>query len=48
MPYKVMMKVRTGVDPSFPGKPCFGSNGILEGSGVFRIGDLVTVREWVS
>jgi len=46
VPYKVLMKFRTGKDPERPSKPCFGSNGVPRGNGVVRIGDFVHVLEW--
>lgn len=47
VPYKVIMKFRTGVDPENLNKPCFGSNGVPGGSGVLRVGDRISVHEWV-
>ena len=46
MPYKVLMKFRTGIDPENMNKPCFGCNGVPEGRGVVRVGDSVKVLEW--
>lgn len=43
VPYKVLMKFRTGKDPARLSKPCFGCNGVPSGSGVVRVGDPVTV-----
>ncbi len=48
MPYKVLMKFRTGVDPANLTKPCFGCNGVPAGNGVIRVGDIVAVKEWAS
>ncbi|KAI0686817.1 MOSC N-terminal beta barrel domain-containing protein [Cytidiella melzeri] len=48
VPYKVIMKIRTGVDATNMNKACFGCNGVPGGSGVVRVGDLVTVHEWVA
>ncbi|KAI0348181.1 hypothetical protein BDW22DRAFT_1350346 [Trametopsis cervina] len=48
VPYKVIMKIRSGVDALDLSKPCFGCNGVPRGEGVIRIGDLVTVDEWVA
>lgn len=46
VPYKVLMTFRTGKDPRDFSKPCFGVNGIIDGHGMVRVGDVVTVREW--
>ena len=43
VPYKVLMKFRTGKDPEQLNKPCFGVNGVPHGSGTIRIGDRVSV-----
>lgn len=43
VPYKVMMKFRTGLDPTYLNKPCFGCHGVPSGSGVVRVGDSVKV-----
>lgn len=43
VPYKVLMKFRTGLNPQRPGKSCFGCNGVPDGRGVIRVGDSVTV-----
>jgi len=48
VPYKVIMKFRTGIDPENMNKPCFGCNGVPGGNGVVRVGDLVTTRDWVA
>ncbi|THH02362.1 hypothetical protein EW026_g528 [Hermanssonia centrifuga] len=48
VPYKVLMKFRTGVDPANLTKPCFGCNGVPAGNGVIRVGDIVAVKEWAS
>ena len=47
VPYKVLMKFRTGIDPANMNKPCFGVNGVPEGCGVVRVGDLIKVLELV-
>ena len=47
VPYKVIMKFRTGVAPEDANKPCFGANGVPGGNGVIRVGDRVSVHEWV-
>lgn len=46
VPYKLLMTFRTGKDPRDFSKPCFGVNGIIDGHGVVRVGDVVTVKEW--
>ncbi|EJC98824.1 uncharacterized protein FOMMEDRAFT_95832 [Fomitiporia mediterranea MF3/22] len=47
IPYKVLMKFRTGKDPARLSKPCFGCNGVPTGpgavKGIVRIGDALTV-----
>lgn len=48
MPYKVLMKYRTGKDPARKNKPCFGVNGVPLGTGVIRVGDFVHVKEWTA
>ncbi|TCD68300.1 hypothetical protein EIP91_011159 [Steccherinum ochraceum] len=45
VPYKVMMKF--GIDRTRSNKPMFGCNGVPEGNGVIRVGDRVTVKEWI-
>ncbi|KAJ3534892.1 hypothetical protein NM688_g7061 [Phlebia brevispora] len=45
VPYKVLMKFRTGVDPANMNKPCFGCNGVPEDEGTVQVGDFVTVLE---
>jgi uncharacterized protein len=47
VPYKVIMKTRTGVDKQNENKPCFGCNGVPGGNGVICVGDLITVHEWL-
>jgi len=48
VPYKVIMKFRTGFDPARKMKPCVGSNGVVFGEGVYRVGDRVTVKRSVT
>ncbi|PAV22641.1 cysteine ase [Pyrrhoderma noxium] len=36
VPYKVLMKFRSGKDPARLSKPCFGCNGVPSGNGVIR------------
>lgn len=45
VPFKVLMKFRTGLDPKHLNKPCFGCNGVPSGSGVVRVGDPVKVLQ---
>ncbi|KAK0199089.1 MOSC N-terminal beta barrel domain-containing protein [Armillaria mellea] len=47
VPYKVLMKVRTGIDPANKMKPCVGCNGVPLGEGVIRLGDKVVIRRMV-
>jgi len=47
VPYKVIMKFRTGVDLVNKMKPCLGCNGVPFGQGVYRVGDRVTVKKSV-
>lgn len=46
VPYKILMKTRTGKDLLDLSKPCFGCNGVFGGEGVVRVGDFVTVKKW--
>lgn len=46
VPYKVLMKFRTGQDPEQLNKPCFGVNGVPHASGTVRVGDSVTVLKF--
>ncbi|KAI0814790.1 MOSC N-terminal beta barrel domain-containing protein [Irpex lacteus] len=48
VPYKVIMKIRSGVDANNMNKACFGCNGVPSGNGVVRVGDIVRVKEWVA
>ena len=43
VPFKVLMKFRTGKDPANMNKACFGCNGVPSGKGVVRVGDSVSV-----
>jgi len=47
VPYKVIMKFRTGLDPIRKMKPCVGCNGVAFGHGVYRVGDQVTIKKSV-
>lgn len=44
VPYKVLMKFRTGLDPIQKFKPCVGCNGVPAGNGVVRVGDYVFIK----
>ena len=46
VPYKVIMKFRSGKDPTRMNKPCFGCNGVPWGSGVVKVGERVFVKDW--
>ncbi|KAG6841739.1 hypothetical protein C0991_007625 [Blastosporella zonata] len=45
VPFKVLMKFRTGLDPIDKLKPCVGCNGVFTGSGVVSVGDVVYVKK---
>ncbi|KAI5830595.1 hypothetical protein K523DRAFT_239506 [Schizophyllum commune Tattone D] len=45
VPYKVLLKFRTGLHPKLKMKPCVGCNGVPKGEGVVRVGDAVWVRK---
>ncbi|KAF9011098.1 MOSC N-terminal beta barrel domain-containing protein [Cyathus striatus] len=47
VPYKVIMKFRTGIDEVQKLKPCVGCNGVPMGSGVVRVGDAVRVKKMI-
>ncbi|TFK41978.1 MOSC N-terminal beta barrel domain-containing protein [Crucibulum laeve] len=47
VPFKVLMKFRTGVDPMQKMKPCVGCNGVPDGDGVVRVGDVVFVKKMI-
>ena len=44
VPYKVLLKFRTGLQPKLKMKPFVGCNGVPKGEGVVRVGDAVWVR----
>ncbi len=48
VPYKVIMKIRSGVDANNMNKACFGCNGVPNGNSGVRVGDIVRVKEWVA
>lgn len=43
VPFKILMKFRTGQDPVQKNKPCFGCNAVPSGSGVIHVDDSVDV-----
>ena len=45
VPYKVLLKFRTGLHPKLKMKPCVGCNGVPKGNGLVRVGDAVWVRK---
>lgn len=45
VPFKVLMKYRTGVDSVEKMAPCMGCNGVPLGSGELKVGDVVSVRK---
>ncbi|GJE89452.1 hypothetical protein PsYK624_055530 [Phanerochaete sordida] len=47
VPFKVISKFRTGVNPEAVKTPCFGSNSVPGGNGVVRVGDRISVEEWL-
>lgn len=47
VPFKVLMKFRTGLDPENMRSPCFGCNGVPRGDGVVCVGDDVAVTKWL-
>jgi hypothetical protein len=47
VPYKVLMKFRTGINMKNRMKPCLGRNGASSGPGVMRVGDQVKVLKLV-
>ncbi|KAG5638018.1 hypothetical protein H0H81_002219 [Sphagnurus paluster] len=47
VPYKVIMKFRTGLDPAEMMKPCVGCNGVPAASGEVSVGDVVYVKKMI-
>jgi hypothetical protein len=45
VPFKVLMKFRTGLDPTNKLNACVGCNGVPDGEGVFNVGDTVFVKK---
>lgn len=48
VPYKVLMKFRTGLEPRHKLKPCVGCNGVPDAEGVVRVGDAVNVKKLIA
>lgn len=48
VPFKVLMKFRTGVIPEDKWKPCVGCNAVPAASGVVSVGDEVRVRKLIA
>ncbi|KAJ7459038.1 hypothetical protein B0H11DRAFT_2060107 [Mycena galericulata] len=44
VPYKTLMKFRTGFDPQNQMKPCVGCNGVPSANGEIRVGDVVAAK----
>lgn len=47
VPYKVLMKFRTGLDPTEEMKPCVGCNAVPSGNGSVNVGDWVYVKKMI-
>ncbi|KAG6810803.1 hypothetical protein H0H92_010281 [Tricholoma furcatifolium] len=47
VPFKVIMKFRTGLHPDEMLAPCVGVNGVMNGSGIINVGDVVYVTKMV-
>lgn len=47
VPYKVLMKFRTGLDPTQKMKPCVGCNAVPRGSGVVKVGDSLHIKKMI-
>ena len=45
VPFKVLMKFRSNVDPRMKRQPCMGVNGVSAGSGVVKVGQWVEVKK---
>lgn len=45
VPFKVLMKFRTGIDPNHKLKPCVGCNAVPSASGTVKVGDWVYVKK---
>ena len=46
VPLKVLMKFRTSMYHEAKNKAAFGTYGIFGGSGVMKVNDVVTVKQW--
>ncbi|KAI0036616.1 MOSC N-terminal beta barrel domain-containing protein [Vararia minispora EC-137] len=46
VPSKPLGKFRKGLDPANLDYSCFGCNAVPQGSGVLRVGDIVSVKQW--
>ncbi|KAH9926451.1 uncharacterized protein B0H18DRAFT_1085031 [Fomitopsis serialis] len=46
VPFKILMKFRTGMYHEGKNKPCFGTYGVFNDSGVIKMGDTISVTEW--
>jgi hypothetical protein len=47
VPYKVIMKFRTGLDPLQKMMPCVGSYAVPDADGVVGVGDVVFIRKMI-
>ncbi|KAF5374882.1 hypothetical protein D9758_000495 [Tetrapyrgos nigripes] len=47
VPFKVLMKFRTGIIPDDKWKPCVGCNGVPRSEGMISVGDVVVVRKMI-
>jgi len=47
VPYKVLMKFRTGLDPAQKMKPCVGCNAVPSADGTVKVGDWVYVKKMI-
>lgn len=48
VPFKVLMKFRTGIDPKHKLKPCVGCNAVPSDSGTVKVGDWVYVKKMIA
>jgi len=46
VPSKPLGQYRTGLDPARLDESCFGCNAVPAISGVLRVGDIISVRQW--
>lgn len=47
VPFKALMKFRTGLDPTYKLKPCVGCNGVPAGDGVITVGNWVYIKKMI-